>query len=95
MNKISSVTIIKLAVIVLVMATLVSSCYAQEIQYDQKQEQQEIHLDMNTPYKQYNLKKTDYRNNPEIQQYDDDDKLPVEFMTSPLKLLKQYQNDEL
>ena len=95
MNKISSVTIIKLAVIVLVMATLVSSCYAQEIQYDQKPEQQEIYLNTNAPSKQYNLKKTDYRNNPDMQQYDDDEKMPIEFMTSPLRILKQYQNDEL
>ena len=95
MDKISAVTTYRLASIVLVMLTLVLPCYAQEIQYDQKPEQQEIYLNINAPSKQYNLKKTDYRNNPDMQQYDDDEKMPIEFMTSPLRILKQYQNDEL
>jgi len=66
-------------------------CYANEISTNnQTTDGQEIHLDLNTGFKEYNLNKKDLRNNPEPKT-DDDDDMPFEMMTSPLRILKQYQ----
>ena len=63
--------------------------------YDISDENKEIHLDYSIPSKGYNLKKNDYKNTPEIKTDEDDEiELPVNFISTPLKLLKQYQEDK-
>lgn len=60
-----------------------------------KSDNQEIILDFYNIKKDYNLKKTDYRNNPKYDNNDDDDvmNMPVNFTPIPLQLLRQYQDN--
>lgn len=70
---------------------LLPYCNAQEKTNNKTDLQQEIHLDSSSENKTYNLKENDYHN-PKIEP-DDGDDMPFNFVTSPLQLLKQYQND--
>ena len=81
------------AIILILLITLMCRAEAQQIQ-TYNNEQAEINLDINTPAKEYNLNKTDLRNNPQIEQSEEDE-IPVNFMQLPMQLLKQYQNDKL
>ena len=79
----------------LILIVFITQCctFAQQDPY-YEQEQTEIHLDVNTPAREYNLNKTDLRNNPKIEPPDEDE-MPINFMQVPMQLLKQYQNDKL
>ena len=50
----------------------------------------EIHLDLNTGFKEYKIKQPEENNDNRTHKDSDDDDLPFEMVTSPLQLLKQY-----
>jgi hypothetical protein len=66
-----------------------SCSYSQE---NLNREQEEIRLDTETNYKEYKLTKPDFYNKKDLYNNDDDNETPLEFMSSPLQLLKQYTN---
>ena len=66
------------------------SCYADN-KADNNQPESEIRLDRSTPYKEYKLQKPDYHNEESIN--NDDTDIPLDFVKSPLQLLRQYQTD--
>ena len=69
-----------------------SSCsFAQDNFYNP--DKNEIYLDSGTNYKEYKIKKPEYHNDIKQDTDDDDPKMPVDFVTTPLKLLRQYQSD--
>ena len=71
-------------------------CMAKEGDFSSENNTKEIQLDTGYKYKEYNLKKPDLRNKTDLyNNNDDDDYNPaVEFMSAPLQLLKQYQNEK-
>ena len=84
----------KKSFVFVLLCLIIQTCCASECVAEiSKVEFDEINLPVDTPAKNYKLDKKDYRNNPEIQKDDDDPELNVDFVTTPLRLLKQYQSD--
>lgn len=82
----------KILILTIILSTL-SCCYAQDGGNDLYQEDKEIHLDLNTGFKEYNLKRQEIKNEEKSYLDDDDDDMPVNI-TNPLMLLKQYQQNK-
>lgn len=83
----------KILCLTIIFSTL-SFCYANEqVNPDTNLKQNEIHLNINSRAKEYNLKKNDYKNNPENTKIEVDE-TPFELITSPLQFLKQYQGTD-
>lgn len=67
----------------------ISCAYSQE---NPMQKQEEIRLDTGVNNKEYKLTKPNPYNKNDLYNNDDDSDTSLEFLSSPLQLLKQYQN---
>ena len=88
-KKITGYFMKKILIIFMILTTTI--CYAQEQQ--SQQEVTEINLDTGLPAKTYKLNKPNYNNNIKTKN-DDEDDMPINFMASPLQILKQYQQND-
>lgn len=84
----------KIVLIIFILSTSLIGYTQEDFAQNTKSEQEEINLDIITPYKTYQLNKPTFNNPTEKEKYDDED-MPIDFFPTPLKLLKQYmQNPE-
>ena len=84
----------KMYVLAIIFFMINTNGYSQDIYNSEKtSEQKEINLDVNITCPEYNLKKPEIKDNTEIksQNYDE---LPLDMITNPIKLLRQYCADE-
>ena len=72
---------------------ILTSGFAQaQPEHGEQTKPNEIYL-YDTGQKSYNLKKTDYRNNPKLKDNDDEDEMLFNITPAPLQLLKQYRDN--
>ncbi|MCR5265558.1 MAG: hypothetical protein K6E29_03065 [Cyanobacteria bacterium RUI128] len=82
----------KILILTIILSTL-SCCYAQDGGNDMYQEDKEIHLDLNTGTKGYNLKRNEIKNEENSYIDDDNDNMPVNF-ANPLQMFQQFQQNQ-
>lgn len=82
----------KILLFILIMMFVPICCADEELEDEKPVEQKEILLDLSVPCPKYNLEKVDNINNPKIEK-EEDDGIPFDILTSPMRMLKQLQAD--